>query len=1367
MELFKAEAAAIRSRIEEWLTHDDYELEASFLGGEVDSTTFMAVAQRLRAKGYTALPQEDHLNVITPEHVRFTLSSLSTIQQYCADDVMAGKAFTAMLKNRATAESQVDLEDYDTVIKVRRESPMAQDDAKLREMFAGWDQARKAFRMIRRWSFEKGGLRIDMSIVRSTKKERNGNYRWQRRFRDQDVMRAAPTYEIEVELLHKAGDTVETAERRLISGVGEVLRGIQNHSVLIRNSTKAKVLAAYKELTGTDRFRGPSLRVLKKANFMREQEPGKPNIRNGYNVTDKADGLRTLGFVDGKGDLYLIDMGMKVYRTGLRRPELRLSLVDGEWVTQTKDDPPKPMQQFLLFDVFYMPDKKDVSKYPFQPGALPIPSVPAREEGGAAAADAAAEPPPPENSRHNQLLAWAATWNKDAGATAVAPGITPETRLQVAAKKYSFARAGDTSIFKLAARVLGAARQYYTDGLIFTPNADPLPSKPADTFHAQFKWKPPQDNTIDFLVRVKKRAGSKTQDDLIVGEKPGTGQTVTYKTLYLYVGSTAENPRDIILNKQPLPKPDYGEERQGRQKYRGVLFVPKEFPDPKAAICNLEAHLDPDTGEMYIQTEETKEPILDRTIVEMAYDPSEPPEWRWKPIRVRTDKTERYQRGKIERTLNAEKVADDTWDSIYDPVTVSMITTGAEQPLESEIEALGKESRERALMARRYFERPDMVKDQNVADGLKKFHTRWIKEQILYRAGLSGEGKQLLDLACGVAGDIHIWRRLGTKFVFGLDNASKNILGTDDSAYKRYMGVAQDAGGLDMVAPMLFAIADTSLPLVTGEAGKTDQEKDILRTVFGRMRALKPEEVPPYVTEIGNARLRTGADCVACMFAIHYFFESAEKLRGLLRNVADTLKVGGYFVGCCFDGEKVFELLRGLEKGAAKTGMEKGSILWKITRQYEEEDLPAGDAGFGIPIDVHFATIGMEHREYLVPFKLLEEKMRLIGCELVTEPKELQALGLAQSTATFDVSYEMATTRGGQKFPMGEAAKQFSFLNRWFVFKRTKEETIAEAAAAEAEAAIASRRLAGNEAVAAAAAGEGNGGRAATARARAAAAARAANALGNGDVPAPPGDALGEALNAAVEAAGTAAGAAGLARTVPVAPGSSLPAGRTYAPEEILLIHSDAASKDVLGIKDPGAPRWLIPGAPFPIEDPMDREKVYPSIEHFLGGMAVKLASNKTEGGPAEASTLAASIFGREGTIHKKFTSDRLVETAGGTTALNAKRDRELLKAEIAAVKDAMRPESLKKKYGIVIDAAQWAVKREEALREGYRQRWKRDARFRRILEAARAKGLTPLYYTPGANMSNLGGILRRGDGRIEGDNKIGQILMDIAGYPK
>ena len=67
MELFSAEAENIKKRVEEWITHPEYELEATFgATGEVDSTTFLAVAQRLRAKGYASLPQEDRLTVITP-----------------------------------------------------------------------------------------------------------------------------------------------------------------------------------------------------------------------------------------------------------------------------------------------------------------------------------------------------------------------------------------------------------------------------------------------------------------------------------------------------------------------------------------------------------------------------------------------------------------------------------------------------------------------------------------------------------------------------------------------------------------------------------------------------------------------------------------------------------------------------------------------------------------------------------------------------------------------------------------------------------------------------------------------------------------------------------------------------------------------------------------------------------------------------------------------------------------------------------------------------------------------------------------------------------------------------------------------------
>lgn len=1353
MELYSAEAEIIQKRVAEWLTHPDFELEATFgATGEVSAVTFLAIAQRLRAKGFRALPQEDRLVVLTPEHMRFSLNSLAVIRQYCEDDTMQGKPFVAQIKDRSTADAQVDLEDYATRIKLRRETPIGENDAKVREILTAWPQHPKAFRMIRRWSFDGDGIRIDMSIVRGSKKTPKGDYRWQRRFRDQDIMAAAPQYEVEVELVHKEGDTAADATKRLIRGVGEVLRGIQKHSILLRKTTEAKIKSVYKELTGTDLFRGPALRTLQKVNFAKERDAGVPNLRDGYNVTDKADGLRCMGLCDGKGELFLFDMAMNVYRTGLKQPECRYSLIDGEWVTHTNDKPPKAVQQFLVFDIVYAPDKKDVSKYPFQAGALPPQRIGA--DGEPLPAEA---PRPPEESRHFQMNAWVALWNKGEGAQAIAAGVTPKTRLQIAAKTFAFGKAGDDSIFRMAGRILSAARMYYTDGLIFTPNGLPLPEKPAATFNEQFKWKPPRDNTIDFLVVTDKLPESDKIDKVTVGVKPVTGETVSFKTLRLFVGGHAANPRDVILNKREIPRPDRTFAGKRGKDYKPIIFTPKEFPDPMASICNLEVIRDEDTGEEYVVTEHGGEPIQDKTIVEMSYDPAAPRGWRWKPLRVRMDKTEKLQRGILGRTLNAETVAEDVWNSIHDPITASMISTGASEPTQEEMAIFGEGAQSREAAARRYYDRKGMVADDSATVGMRKFHNEWIKEKILLRVGLSGEGKSLVDMACGVGGDMHKWRRAGAKFVFGVDYAAKNITDTADSAYTRYMKVVSEVGSIERAGVMVFAIADASKSFVDGSAGATDEEKDILRSVYGRVAPLGP--VPPFVQEYGASRMKVGADCVSCMFAVHYFFEAPDKFNGFLKNLGDTMKVGSYFIGCCFDGEKVFELLRGTPKGGKKVGIEKDAMLWSITKQYDEDDMPEGDDAFGLPIDVEFASIGTEQREYLVPFKLLEEKLKLIGCELLTT-EELKELGMVNSTALFGASWEMAKKQG-QNYTIPESLRQFSFMNRWFIFKRKRQESAATAAVAAAEMAAAAAGVVANapaaaNAVAAAAVAPATpvAGRNANIRKNAAAVSAAASAI-NAAAAAAPAPAPAAPANAAANAA-AAAQAQAAPRTLPVAAGPGAAPEKRYTLGEVFTFYADAALKDVLGINDKGAGRWLAPLAPFPLDDSTDPEVKYPSVEHYIAAMRVKVASDKPE--------LAKTLFSREGTIHQKFHNLRMTESVGGTKPIPEARDYELLKEETAEVKDYSRAPMLKR-YKCTVDEAKWAAAKDQVLRDALTQRWTRDARFRRIVEAARDKGKFLLYYTPGAATSNVGGI-RRTDGRIEGENRMGKVIMELAGYP-
>ena len=60
--------------------------------------------------------------------------------------------------------------------------------------------------------------------------------------------------------------------------------------------------------------------------------------------------------------------------------------------------------------------------------------------------------------------------------------------------------------------------------------------------------------------------------------------------------------------------------------------------------------------------------------------------------------------------------------------------------------------------------------------------------------------------------------------------------------------------------------------------------------------------------------------------------------------------------------------------------------------------------------------------------------MKEIGCEVLND-KEARQYGLLNGTGTFEVAHEMAT-KNGKVYEMPESLKEYSFLNRWFIFKR-------------------------------------------------------------------------------------------------------------------------------------------------------------------------------------------------------------------------------------------------------------------------------------------------------------------------------------------
>ena len=76
---------------------------------------------------------------------------------------------------------------------------------------------------------------------------------------------------------------------------------------------------------------------------------------------------------------------------------------------------------------------------------------------------------------------------------------------------------------------------------------------------------------------------------------------------------------------------------------------------------------------------ENNEVIEDNTIVEFRYEINEEENWRWKPLRVRYDKTNEFRRG-FKNFGNAYHVAQSNWHSIHNPITIEMLTTGKNIP---------------------------------------------------------------------------------------------------------------------------------------------------------------------------------------------------------------------------------------------------------------------------------------------------------------------------------------------------------------------------------------------------------------------------------------------------------------------------------------------------------------------------------------------------------------------------------------------------------------------------------------------------------------------------------------------------------------
>jgi hypothetical protein len=1016
------------------------------------------VIKKLKSLQFQQSGEEYSLRIfLNDSDVRVQLDGFTNIQNFCIDNSIADKNAVMVIKRNMehkviredgsefTSDVRpVDNTDFDFRVSLQTEREIGKDERE--QIVANWKSSGKNFRYIRRTAFTHPDypVRIDISVVKDTFTPSRKSYG---NFKSANVMRGEDKYEVEIEVVNSEVSAMglESLLKGLRECIKNILSGIQSSNFPISNDEMRQIQDEYSKLIyGGDvrppsriAFIGPSSVTLQIKNIAPIGAYKMPSIRKDYSVTDKADGLRKLLFISTGGKMYLIDPLLNVQFTGLvvDIKAFHNTLLDGEHVLHDKNG--AFINLYLAFDIYFLKGES-VRERSFH--------TTNKEHA--------------DKTRHSEMLKYIA--NMDARPVLK----SAKSSLTVQCKRFYFDD-GDTMfgetvtkseenaserIFALCKQCLESEFKYVTDGLILTPcntgvgGTTPGQVGPLDrkfTWALSFKWKPPQYNTVDFLVNTVK--DDKTNRDKVVEKIEGGSvsginmlsnrQVDSYKELVLKVGFDPSNRSNKIIPNACtiMYEGTIDKIAGGSGEYKPIQFLPSNPYDASAGLCLMKLNTD---GDMV--TEEGAEVFEDLTIVEFKYDK---PEKRWIPLRIRYDKTADLRKnGK--NFGNDYKTADSVWYSIHYPVTEDIIK-GVDKNISYDEMSSGGET---ASISEVYY-KSSSANAEKLTEGLRDFHNKFVKAALIYE--MSKAGDTLIDFAVGKAGDLHKWKESGLSFVYGIDISRDNIENPANGACLRYVNFARENA---MKMDAMFVVGNTSRNVKDGAAfsGSSQLTREISNSVFGKgsVDTLKKLGLNGVVSNYGKGE--SGFDISSIQFAVHYMFENEDTLNGFLRNVCECTKVGGVFIGTTFNGKKVFDLLKrnGVKKNESfilfKGGVtESSKKIIEIVKKYDDDlRFPPDEFSLGYEIQVWQESIGNYISEYLVNFEYLDGMMSKYGFEPHHLDKgNIFRKGRASFEELFRIMREHHSSNSlyAKALGMSNEEKTLSFLNDYFIYKKVRD----------------------------------------------------------------------------------------------------------------------------------------------------------------------------------------------------------------------------------------------------------------------------------------------------------------------------------------
>ena len=1059
----------LRSYIELYLADNAYghqdELEIKFGTkpyNQITKIDFDNIINKLKSLGfYQDVTELYYLNIINEypdektgkmrdSNIRTTISGITNIQNYCREnnfrerDIHKLKFLQKFRKKTRDGSilKPIDFHDHHFRVNYKTERQLLSNRFEIENILQNWSDRKKIFRFIKRFSFIHKDLpfTIDCSIVKTNRQKRLFNNRKvfikEYSMEDANVFNEPENYEIELELNNLIARRFNSDQlfKQIKKGIQIILSGWQESNFPIKYTEQEVILNQYmillhgednvpKNSRGNTRkanggdFLGPSSISLETKNLISlDVDSAIPNINRPYTVTEKADGLRKLLYVNSIGKIYFIDMNMKVQFTGNKTPHRNCfnSIIDGEHVLYDKLG--NFINLFLAFDIYYL-NGENMKGYSFV-------EVPTEEESSK-------EEKYSDKFRLKELNLFIA---KLESTCVIKNYINP---LKISVKNF-YTNIG-ISIFAQCKKILDGVKDgimfnYETDGLIFTPCLNSVGSSKKGIVTPQkkmrwdysLKWKPAEFNTIDFLVKIKKtEEGNDFIGNMFVegGNMTGKNNINQYKTLILHVGFD-ENKHGFINPFDDMMKgiyPKYSDNER-TSSYKAMPFIPYEFiTSYPLYLTNVK--IKNVNGTKVLFTENGQEAFEDDMVVEFKWVKDAEMYWRWVPIRVRYDKTAQYRRnGKI--SCNAYTTAEGVWRSINNPVTDQMISTGLNIPnvVDNEV----------------YYNRE--TRETNTKS-LRDFHNRFVKRKLIL--DVSKRGDTLIDMTVGMGGDLQKWIDAKLSFVFGLDVSRDNIENRIRGACSRYLRAKKKYRAMP---DALFVVANSSLNINSGEAIMNDNGKKILKALLGQ--GAKDEEAlgKGVYKQFGIGR--NGYNIVSNQFSIHYFFENTSTFYNFMQNVSENCKIGGYFIGTCYDGERVFNKLLSKKQGESIFILnDNGTKMWDIKKKYNSEVFQADESSLGYTIDVYQESINKTFSEYLVNFEFLKKTLEHYGFVPLNK-FESKKMGFNQSIGSFkslfnmmedDIHHRKLKEKDiGQALKMSLKEKNISFLNNYFIFKKVR-----------------------------------------------------------------------------------------------------------------------------------------------------------------------------------------------------------------------------------------------------------------------------------------------------------------------------------------